>query len=698
MTPQNLLASETSPYLLQHAHNPVAWNPWGAAALERAAREDKPIFLSIGYAACHWCHVMERESFENQAVADFLNEHFVSIKVDREERPDLDEIYMAATIGLSGSGGWPMTVFLTPAQEPFFAGTYFPPDGRYGRPGFLALLQRIAEVWAADRSSILSQAEQLTEHVRQRSNAAGASSVSSESTELAVREYQKTFDAKWGGFGAAPKFPPHQGLRLLLRHHARTGQAHVLDMVTRTLDGMKNGGIYDQVGGGFARYSTDERWLVPHFEKMLYDNAQLAVVYLEAFQVTKDREYERIARETLDYIAREMQSPEGGYYSATDADSEGVEGKFFCFLPEEIDDILGKDPAEAFCLYYDVSVAGNWEGHNVLNTPRPLAEVAKDLGCGVEELEASLARSRLAVYEARKARVPPLCDDKVLAGWNGLMIEAMAEGYRILREPRYLESATRAAHFVCSTLLQPDGRLFRTARGGKAHIDAFLEDYAYLADALITLYEAGGDAKWLTHAHAFSERILTDFAAEDGSFFTTGSGHEPLIARIKEGYDGALPNPNAVAARALARLAHHFDLPILRERASRSIAAYGKLIERAPRAFATALATLEFLLCGPTELVLAGAAGSPETEALARAVAAVYLPNRVIALSDPGMPNQSPLGRGKTLVDEKPALYVCRNFTCQAPISDPTLVGALLTAEQKRHAATGSIELPIAGK
>jgi uncharacterized protein YyaL (SSP411 family) len=530
----NRLAHETSPYLLQHAHNPVDWYPWGPEALERARREDKPILLSIGYAACHWCHVMERESFENERIAALMNQSFVCVKVDREERPDLDDIYMAATVAMSGSGGWPMTVFLTPAQEPFFAGTYFPPENKYGRPGFATLLERIAELWQSDRSALLQQAQELTAHVREQAEAPRALSVGEEALAKAKQQLSASYDARFGGFGPAPKFPAPAALSLLLRDHQRSADARALEMVTGTLDAMKNGGIYDQVGGGFARYSTDERWLVPHFEKMLYDNAQLARVYIEAYQVTKDAEYARIARETLDYVCREMQSPEGGYYSATDADSEGEEGKFFVWTPDEIREVLDADAADWFCLYYDITPEGNWEGKSIPNVRRSPESVARELGVDVPRLQASLAAARTRVHAARAERVPPLLDDKILTAWNGLMISAMAEGARVFAEPRYLESAERAARFVREALRRADGGLYRTARAGKAHLDAYLEDYAYYTDALIDLYEAGAPVAWLDYAGELAERTISDFGdSEGGAFFNTAHQHESLIVRSR---------------------------------------------------------------------------------------------------------------------------------------------------------------------
>jgi uncharacterized protein YyaL (SSP411 family) len=678
----NRLAQEISPYLLQHAENPVDWYPWGGEALERAMREDKPIFLSIGYAACHWCHVMERESFENEAVAALLNQSFVSIKVDREERPDLDDIYMAATVALSGGGGWPMSVFLAPDRRPFFAGTYFPPTDRQGRPGFSTLLKRIAHLWRSQRDDLLAQASALVAQVRAGYEIATAAPVSSAMISAAVRALAASFDPQWGGFGSAPKFPPAASISLLLRYHAKTEDAHALAMARITLDGMKNGGIYDHLGGGFARYSTDQRWLVPHFEKMLYDNAALARVYLEAYQATHDLEYRRVARETLDYVVREMQDAEGGYYCATDADSEGEEGKFFVWTLDEIQALLDPVSAEAFALFYDVTVQGNWEGKNVLHRSRTVAQTATELGCTPEALQSRLEAAREKLYHARLARVPPLLDDKVITAWSGLMIGAMAEGFRVLRDPRYLQSAERAARFVLSALRRPDGGLFRTARAGRAHLPGCLDDYAYLADGLITLFEAGGSAEFLAEAQRLVERGLRDFDDGHGAFFTTARDHETLFARPREGQDGALPNANAVFARALARLAQHYDRDDFARRARAALAAYGTLIEQAPRAFATSLDVLDFLESTPLELALIGRRGAPDREGLERAVAERYLPNRVCAHIDPDQPEATdlPLLRGKTLVRGGAALYVCRNYACAAPVTDPGAAAAALAA------------------
>ncbi|HEX5660779.1 MAG TPA: thioredoxin domain-containing protein [Polyangiales bacterium] len=659
---ENRLASETSPYLLQHAHNPVDWYPWGPEALARARREDKPILLSIGYAACHWCHVMERESFEDDAVAALMNEHFVSIKVDREERPDLDDIYMAATMAMTGRGGWPMTVFLAPDQRPFFAGTYFPPERRHGLPGFSELLTRIAEVWQEDRAGVEAQAAQLSEAVRTQLDASESSAIPPDAIAAAVKQLADAYDPEWGGFGRAPKFPPCPALRLLLRHAAHGGDG--LALARGTLDGMANGGLYDHVAGGFARYSTDERWHVPHFEKMLYDNGQLARVYVEAFQLTGDVNYRRVAEETLDYLLREMQSPSGGFYSATDADSEGVEGKFFTFTQAELEEILGND-APAFIAYYGVTAEGNWEHTNVLWTPRPLDEVARSLG--LDDLRTSIERSRAAVYAARLKRVPPLLDDKILVSWNGLAIGALAEAARVFGEARYLAAAVRAADDLLARFVRPDGGLYRTARGERVHLDAYLEDYAFLATALVDLYEAGAGARYLECALQLSERMVRDFADTEGGFYQTAHQHEALLARPRDSQDDAMPNANAIAAEACARLAAHFARDDLRTVAERAVQRAGSLVTRSPRSFASTLAVADLLARGPVEVAIVGP--EPESEPLRRAVARVYLANRILGY---GLGSEAlPLLAGKTMVKGAPAVYVCRDFACEAPLTRP---------------------------
>ncbi|MET0515600.1 MAG: aldo/keto reductase, partial [Nitrospiraceae bacterium] len=677
----NRLIHETSPYLLQHAYNPVDWYPWGSEALTRAKQTNRPILLSIGYSACHWCHVMERESFEHEGIARIMNERFVCIKVDREERPDLDEIYMQATLVLNGQGGWPMTVFLTPNQEPIYAGTYFPPEDRYGRPGFPTLLKKIADFWDKDREGVARQATHLTGRLREAVRVPSPTSVGEEELRMAVTQYAEDFDERYGGFGGAPKFPPATGLSLLLRCYDRTNDAHTLAMVTKTLDAMAAGGMYDHVGGGFARYSTDARWLVPHFEKMLYDNALLARTYVEAHQVTRDPNYRRVASETLDYILREMTSPEGGFYSATDADSEGVEGKFFVWTPEQIRAVLpAEEDVRRVCAYYDITPAGNWEHTNVLNTPRSYSAVAQELGTTENELRETIARLRPVIYAARSQRVPPGLDDKIITAWNGMMIGAMAEAGRVLGEERYTEAARKAADFILTRLSRSDGGLLRTYRAGKAHLDAYLEDYAYLAEGLIDLYEAGANVRYLKDAVRLAERMVTDFRddATDG-FFTTARTHEPLLIRSREGPDGATPSGNAVAASVLARLASHMDRREWLDRSAASIRAYGRQIARHPRAFAKSLAVVDFLINGPVELALVGRAGDPRLDGLRAEVRRHYLPNRICAWRDPtDAETDHPLLKGKNLVNGKAALYVCRNFACLRPVTVPAEIEAVL--------------------
>lgn len=681
--PPNRLIHETSPYLLQHAYNPVDWYPWSPEALQLAKDQDKPLLLSIGYSACHWCHVMERESFENDEIASLMNRHYVCVKVDREERPDLDEIYMQATIAMNqGNGGWPMTVFLTPDQQPIFAGTYFPPTDKWGRPGFGTVLKKIAEGWEHDRAAIADSATRFTDRLQAAMRVPAPTTVGQQELDSAVEQFSADFDPIYGGFGQAPKFPPATGLAFLLRQYRRTGTDHVLHMVCKTLDAMAGGGMYDHIGGGFARYSTDERWLVPHFEKMLYDNALLAKTYLEAFQVTGKLEYKRVTCEILDYILREMTSPEGGFYSATDADSEGVEGKFFVWDPAQIRDIVpSEQDAVRFCAYYDITPDGNWEHHSIPNTPHPPEHVAEKLSCSPEELRETVDRVKPLVYQARLKRVPPGLDDKIITAWNGMMISAMAEAARVLRHAPYLEAACRAADFLLMTLSRPDGGLYRTCRAGKAHLDAYLEDYAYLTEALIDVYEAGGGERYLREAVRLGERLLSDFLdTKHGGFFTTANDHEVLILRGREGPDGATPSGNAVAAMALARLSFHEDREDFRDAATQAVRAYGQQISRIPRGFAKTIMAAEFLLNGPLELAIVGSPSDEGRDRLLDAVARHFMPHRIIAHGNPDTgESRHPLLKGKGLVEGQAALYVCRNYACQAPVTDPDHVAQALT-------------------
>ncbi len=708
----NRLVDETSPYLLQHAHNPVDWYPWGDEALARARSEERLILLSIGYSSCHWCHVMERESFEDEAIAALMNDNFVNVKVDREERPDLDEIYMAATLALNqGQGGWPMTVFLTPELEPVFAGTYFPPRDAYGRPGFSTLLRRIAEVWNDDPESLRRSAAEVVDHLRRQGELDSPLAVGEEELQRALQQYGQDFDPLYGGFGPAPKFPPATSLSLLLRLHRRLGEAQALEMVERTLEGMAFGGLYDQVGGGFARYSTDERWLVPHFEKMLYDNALLAAAYVEAWQATGKPLYQRIVTETLDYVLREMTAPEGGFYSATDADSEGEEGKFFVWTPAEIEAILDPEDARLFCAYYDITESGNWEGKSIPHVTRNLADVAERLGLQpaseaddefLVALQARLDAARQRVYEARLQRVPPGLDDKILTAWNAMMIRAFALAGQAFDEPRYRQAAARTCDFLWRDVRRDDGRLLRTWRAGRAHLDAVLEDYAYLAEALIDVYETTGEPRYLKRAEELLDRVRQDFGSDDGAFFHTAKDHEQLIVRYREGTDGAIPCGNAVAAMALARLSFHLDRRDLRDAAADAIQAYGRVLARYPRAFAKSLCTVDLLLEGPVELALVGNPAAPDFQALRREVGRHYLPNRILAPSpkdaeavssnsDDAVTTDPPLLlAGKMPVDGRAALYVCRDFACQAPVTRPEQVEAALAETATAGSSTAS--------
>jgi uncharacterized protein YyaL (SSP411 family)/aryl-alcohol dehydrogenase-like predicted oxidoreductase len=683
--PPNRLIHQTSPYLLQHAYNPVDWHPWGPEALNLAKEQNRPILLSIGYSACHWCHVMERESFENEAIAALMNRDFVCIKVDREERPDLDEIYMQATVAMNhGQGGWPMTVFLTPDQKPFFAGTYFPPEDRWGRPGFGSLLTKIADYWKKDATGIKTQAKDMTERLKESGRIPSPVSISESTLEETVGQFKDDFDPVHGGFGGAPKFPPAAGLSLLLRCHRRSADQQTLTMVTKTLDMMAAGGIYDHIGGGFARYSTDARWLVPHFEKMLYDNALLARVYVEAYQVTKSALYRHVVTEVLDYTLREMTGPEGGFYSATDADSEGVEGKFFVWTPDEVRAAVKNDEeARRFCALYDITESGNWEHKNIPNRLRPIDEVATQLDLTTDELLDTAVRVKPVLYRVRRERIAPALDDKVITAWNGMMLSAMAEAARVFGDDRYRHAAKRTADFLLQVHVRPDGRLLRTSRAGRAHLDAYLEDYAYLAEGLLDLYEAEAGETYLHEAARLAGSIMEEFLdKEQGGFFTTARQHESLILRGREGPDGATPSANAVAASALARLSYHFDRKDWRDAAIGAVRAYGRQIARYPRAFAKSLAVVDFLTDGPVELAFVGDESQDTFRLLRQAVAECYLPNRIMATGASASTSSLPLLQGKQTVGGQPALYVCRNFTCRQPVTDPQSVRGALESDR----------------
>jgi len=659
----NRLIDETSPYLLQHARNPVAWYPWGEEALQKARDEDKPLMLSVGYSACHWCHVMERESFESEVIAALLNEHFVSIKVDREERPDIGEIYMNAVQMMTGSGGWPLTVFLTPALEPFYGGTYFPPDDRWGRPGFKTLLSELARVFAEERSKIQETSNALTERLQTLSFTPKTSGILTRRVlSLAARELAARFDAREGGFSPAPKFPPHGGLSLLLRHHRTSKDAKELAMVELTLDKMAAGGMYDHLGGGFHRYSTDERWLVPHFEKMLYDNALLAPVYLDAYRVTGNAAYARVAKETLEWVLREMQGDEGGYYSTQDADSEGEEGKFYVWSHAELRALLG-EAFEGFAKTYDVAPSGNWEGKTILNLPG-----------GLHSFDEGLESSRQKLLKTRGARVHPALDDKILTSWNGLMVVAMARAYRVLGDDRFLDSARRAARFIESNLYE-GSRLLATYRSGRAQHKAYLDDHAFFLAGYVELFECDFDPGWLERARQIVDAMRTLFVDEDqGGFYFTGSDHEPLITRTKTGFDGAIPSGNGIAATYLLKLAEYTGARDIELLAVNSLHAFQAQMEQSPGGFAQMLAAVDFYLSEKREIVVVGPRDADATAEALLDLWGVYAPNVSIALTDPERRPEIdlPLFEGKTAGPnpDAPRFYVCESYSCRAPTDD----------------------------
>ena len=672
----NRLAHESSPYLLQHQHNPVDWYPWGSEALSRAQQEEKPIFLSIGYAACHWCHVMEHESFEDAKIAEQLNTNFVCIKVDREERPDLDQIYMNAVQLLTGHGGWPMSVFLTPERQPFFGGTYWPPEPRPPMPGFQQVLAAVMEAWEQRREQALQTAAQLTENLRQiaaGSQSDGEPPMSIAILPSAVATLERIFDFSHGGFGGAPKFPHSVDLQVMLREWRREPRDGILSMVRLTLDKMAAGGIYDQLGGGFARYSVDERWLVPHFEKMLYDNALLCQAYLEGFQATGDESYATVVRETLDYLLRDMTDPEGGFYSTEDADSEGVEGKFYVWTLDELQDVLGAEAAATFARVYDVSDVGNFEGKNILNMPKTISQIAQLMDRNADELSVELAASRSTLLEVRNRRVRPGRDDKVLVSWNGLAIDALAKASQVLGEPRYLRAAEAAAQFLLSELRDEEGQLLHTWRQGRAKLRAYLDDYAALANGLVSLYEAGFDRRHLDAAAGLADEMLDQFQDDAaGGFFYTGHNHEQLIARNKDFQDGSVPSGNSLAATLLVRLGKLTGQQAYLTAAERTIQAAAPLMERAPAATGQMLLAVDLLWGDTLELVLGVDPASPTGAEILAALHRQFIPNKVLALIPDGPAETSSslqlLLTGKTTSAEGPALYICRSHACQEPI------------------------------
>ncbi len=717
----NRLIDEKSPYLLQHAHNPVDWYPWGEEAFEKARRENKPIFLSIGYSTCHWCHVMARESFENEAVAAILNAHFVAIKVDREERQDVDKVYMTYVQATTGGGGWPMSVWLTPDLKPFLGGTYYPPEDKWGRPGFKTVLTRVAEAWASDRDRIVAAAEDTLKRLREAAAAApdAALALDAKSLDDAYAQIKASYDPRHGGFGGAPKFPRPSAPDFMLRYHARTlrqsstlrteatagqaGQAgtrDALDMTLHTLRAMAEGGMHDQLGGGFHRYSVDERWHVPHFEKMLYDQGQLACTYLDAYQLTRDPFFADVARGILDYVLRDMTGPEGQFYSAEDADSdipgrpgEHAEGAFYVWEHDEVADVLGGDAAASFSFLYGIEPGGNvrddphgeFPRKNVLYVAHSIEDTAKRFNKTPEAMRELLGKARAKLLTHRVSRPRPHLDDKTITAWNGLMISAYARAYQVLGEARYLEAAVNATGFIRTHLYDSDlGVLQRRHRDGEAAIEGYADDYAFLIKGLLDLYEAGFDVRHLEWALALQDKQNALFwdAAAGGYFGTTGEDPTVLL-RTKEDYDGAEPSVNSVSALNLLRLAQMTDHPEYATRAKKTLAAFSRQLARAPHAMPAMLAALDFQLGQPMQIVIAGSPNAADTRTLLREVNARFIPNKVVLLAD-GAAGQEALARRFDFIaslhpiDGKAAAYVCENGACKLPTTDPAKLAALL--------------------
>ena len=688
----NRLINETSPYLLQHAHNPVEWYPWGPEALERSRNEEKPILLSIGYSACHWCHVMERESFEDEAIAALMNENFVNIKVDREERPDLDAVYMEAVQMLTGSGGWPMTVFLTPDGKPFYGGTYFPPADRMGMPGFPRLLMAVSASYRNNRSEIERVTGQLTEQMGRSGHIEpGMAPLTVETLHQAYSFLASNFDYQNGGFGNAPKFPQPMTPEFLLRYHHHGYNQRALDMVEMTLEKMAYGGMYDQVGGGFHRYSTDAYWLVPHFEKMLYDNALLARLYLHAYQVTDRGLYRRICTETLDYVLREMTDAKGGFYSAQDADSEGEEGKFFVWTPDEINQVLGAEDAQLFSNFYGATAGGNFEGSNILNMNQSPTRFAEARGVPLDEFLAVLERGKRKLLEVREERIHPLRDDKVLASWNGMLLRSFAEAAAALDRPDYLAAANANAAFLLDEMM-PAGRLLRTWREGEAKLPGYLEDYAAVADGLLALYEAGFNSRWLEASISLADAIIDLFWDDAvGGFYDTGRDAEALVVRPRDIFDNAQPCGGSLAADVLLKLAVVTGNEDYAAKATAPMRSIARLMSQAPGGTGHWLAALDFYVSLTQEIAIVGPQEADATRGLLAEVFRRYMPNKVMVgasggagASDGGASEGGtvlPLLQDRGMVDGQPTAYVCQNYVCQLPVTDPESLAQQLNRE-----------------
>jgi hypothetical protein len=682
----NHLQYETSPYLLQHAHNPVDWYAWGAEPLAKAAAEDKPILLSIGYSACHWCHVMAHESFEDAETAAYMNAHFICIKVDREERPDIDDLYMQATLAFTdGHGGWPMTVFLMPDARPFHAGTYFPKDERYGMPSFMHVMAAVIEAYTNRRDQAETIAGQVTESLQrdELNNSAADSDLRPALLETTYQGLLRNFDPIHGGLSRGqPKFPNPMNLEYVLRVFSHQGQERAKEAVTFSLEKMARGGIYDQIGGGFHRYSVDERWLVPHFEKMLYDNAQLSRLYLHTWQATGDPFFKRIAEQVYDYILREMAAPEGGFYSATDADSEGEEGKFFVWTVDELRVLLPDDQYAAVTAYYGVTAGGNFEGSNILNVPVDEAEVAKALNLSVETLRSQIEDGGHTLYAARTQRIAPGLDDKLLTAWNGLMLTSLAEAARVLKRDDYRQAAVRHADFLMRELIR-DGRVLRTHKNGVSKLNGYLEDYACLIESLIETYQTTSDARYFIQARALADQVLIHFAAPEGGFFDTADDHETLIARPRGMQDNAVPSGNSKMARVLVLLTAYTGEAQYEAAARAILRQMSAAMRQYPSAFGEALIAADLLINGVQEVAIIGDPARTETQALIDTLEVAYRPNMIRALSatDTNENAVPPLLAQRSMINGQPAAYVCRHFVCQRPVSDAVALAEQLAAK-----------------
>lgn len=680
----NRLGKEKSPYLLQHANNPVDWYAWGEEAFAKAKKENRPIFLSIGYSTCHWCHVMEKESFENEEIAKLLNQNFVPIKVDREERPDVDNIYMQAVMALTGSGGWPLSIFLTPDKKPFYGGTYFPTEDRYGIPSFKKVLLSVAEAWKNQKEELLESASSITDFLQKKTELDSSSKLSAELLEKAFEEYAERFDAVYGGFGSGTKFPSPHNLSFLLRYYHRTKEPKALEMVEKTLQKMAYGGIHDHIGGGFHRYSTEARWLVPHFEKMLYDQATLSKAYLEAYQITKKPLYAEVAEDIFKYVLRDMTDKQGGFYSAEDADSEGKEGKFYVWRPEEVKKILGEKDGENFNSFYGVSDLGNFEHKtSILNITTPLEEFAKKNDIQLSKLKQTLDKGKEKLFSERGKRVHPHKDDKILTDWNGLMIASLACGYQVLGDKTYLMAAQKAADFILNTL-QKEGKLLKRYRKGEASIPGYLDDYAFFIAGLIDLYEASFEVKYLKEAIRLIQDMLELFwDTENAGFYFSGKNNEKLISKTKEIYDGAIPSGNSMAALDLLRIGRLTMNTDWEKKASDMLQAFAGSLQKQPTAYAQMLSAVDFYLGPAKEIVLAGNLNSPETAEMLKTINQRFLPNKVLAFHGDGPAGEElekliPFSEGFKMQGGKTTAYVCENYVCQRPVNEIKQLAKLL--------------------